>query len=111
MGLFAKLRELRAFEKRHLPFIGTLEDFDLLREIGFHQEAGTPLTMKQLYLLDLASVATVQRRLRRLRQLGAIQAVRSEGDGRAVQLRLTPRALRAFQKYCELLGPRPGSLI
>ena len=67
--LFAKLRALREFERRHLKQLSTVEDLDLVCEIGFHQEKGQPLSIKQLYLLNLASVATIQRRLRRLRPL------------------------------------------
>ena len=62
MPLFEKLRTARAFLRRHMHFVETLEDVDLLLEIGFHQEQGRPLSMKQVYLLDIASVATVQRR-------------------------------------------------
>jgi DNA-binding MarR family transcriptional regulator len=102
MALFEKLRALRAFKKKHLPFLETIEDFDLLLEIAYHQERGTPLTMKQVYLLGIASMATVQRRLRRLRQAGAIHQVRCDGDGRSLELRITPRVLRVFTRYAEL---------
>jgi len=108
MSVFAKLRALRVFEKRHLDFLQTLEDFDLVREIGYHQERGDPLTMKALYLLDLASVATVQRRLRRLRQFGAVQQIRSESDGRALELCLTPKVQKTFARYAELLATGPS---
>jgi hypothetical protein len=110
MGVFAKLQVLRAFEKRHLDCLETLEDYDLVREIGYHQERGTPLTMKSLYLLNVASVATIQRRLRRLRQLGAIQQLRTKDDARAVELRISPALLKTFTKYGELLaGSTTGS--
>ena len=33
---------------------------------GYHQPKGKPLTLKQLFLLGVGSIATVQRRLRRL---------------------------------------------
>src|SRR3954468_1458051 len=102
--LFAKLRALRIFQKRHLDFVRSMEDFDLLQEVGFHQEIGRPLSMKQLYLLDVASVATVQRRLRRLKQLGAVILRRSEHDGRSVQLTLSPKVLKTYLKYGELIG-------
>ena len=101
--VFTKLRMLRAFEKRYLNFLGTIEDFDLIREIGYHQECGTLMTMKMLYLLDLASVPTIQRRLRQLRQAGAIQQIRSRRDGRALELRVAPKVRKVFVKYAELL--------
>ncbi len=103
MGLFGKLRAIRAFEKKHLASLQNMVDFDLVREIGYHQEIGTPLGMKQLYLLDVASVATVQRRLRRLKTLGAIHQVRSRKDARAVELALSARLTKTLSRYGELL--------
>jgi DNA-binding MarR family transcriptional regulator len=106
--VFARLHALRAFEKRHLDFLRTIEDFDLIREIGYHQERGEPLTMKSLHLLGVASVPTIQRRLRQLRQAGAIQQVRSKRDGRALELWVTPKVQKMFAKYAELLCAAPA---
>ena len=103
MGVFAALRATRAFRRRHLDFLRTQEDLDLVLEIGFHQESGTPLTMKHLQLMGLASVPTLQRRLRRLRQVGAIIGRRSQEDGRAVELELSPRLLRTYARYGDLI--------
>jgi hypothetical protein len=103
-ALFEMLRAMRAFERRYLHFLVTLEDFDLVREIGYHQAHGAPLTMKQIYLLGIGSVATVQRRLRRLRELGAIQQRRTARDARNLELTITPKVLRTYAKYGELLG-------
>jgi DNA-binding MarR family transcriptional regulator len=87
-----------------------LRDFDLVREIGFHQEQGKPLTMKQIYLLDLASVATVQRRLSRLRHLGVVVPRRSQSDARAVELTISPKPLKALAGYAELLGIKEAGI-
>jgi DNA-binding MarR family transcriptional regulator len=103
MGIFAALRENRAFRRRHMQFLQTPEDCDLILEIGFHQERGTPLTMKHLQLLGLASVPTLQRRLRHLRQAGAVVVKRSEADGRAVELMLSPKLLKTYARYIELI--------
>lgn len=103
MGVFSALRATRAFRRRHLDFLETREDCDVVLEIGFHQERGTPLTMKRLQLLGLASIPTLQRRLRRLRQVGAIVARKSEIDGRAVELVLSPKLMRTYAKYGELI--------
>lgn len=109
MPLFAKLRAARLFELMHMSALKKLEDFDLVREIGFHQEQGTPLTMKKLYLLDLGSVATIQRRLQRLRKIGLIVQKRSASDRRAVELMLSPKLVKHFAKYAEILAARPES--
>ena len=103
MRVFERLRALRIFEKRHLGFLKTIEDHNLVTEIGYHQAEGKPLTLKQLFLLDVGSVATVQRRLRRLKQLGIVHQRRSPLDGRAVELSLTPKCIRLFAKYETLL--------
>lgn len=91
----------RAFERKNLQFLETLEDRDLLYEIG-HRQLTQPLTLKEALLLGFGSIATVQRRLRRLRELGAIQTRRSTSDGRAVELLLSPRVLRLFEQYAEV---------
>jgi len=103
MGVFAALRTTRAFRRRHLHFLETAEDLDLVLEIGYHQERGELLSMKQLQLLGVSSVPTLQRRLRRLRQAGAVLIRRSEADGRAVEVLLSPKVLRAYAKYGELI--------
>lgn len=106
MGVFTKLRNIRTFERRRLRFLRTMEDLDVLCEIGLHQEKGRPLTMKELHRLRLGSVPTMQRRLRRLRQFGAVASRRTERDGRAVELKITPRALKLFNRYAALLAKR-----
>jgi hypothetical protein len=116
MGVFAALRTARAFRRRHLNFLETVEDMDLVLEIGYHQERGEPLSMKQLQLQGIASVPTLQRRLRRLRLAGAVVIRRSASDGRAVEVLLSPRVMRAYAKYAEVIrsihveGPQPPAV-
>ena len=104
LSIFRALRAIRAFEKRELPFLETLEDRDLVVEIGYHQAAGVPVTLKQLFLLDIGSVATVQRRLRRLRRLGMVQQRRSAKDARALELSLSPKLAKLCEQYAEALA-------
>ena len=87
---------VRTFERRHLDFLETLLDRDLVCAIAERESTRTPLTMKQLVLLDMGSLPTVQRRLRRLRRLGAVRQTRNRADRRVVELRLTPRTLDAL---------------
>jgi len=107
MRLFEKLRALRAFEKQHLDFLSTLEDHHLIGEIGYHQAKGKPLTLKQLSLLDVGSIATVQRRLRQLKALGLVQHRRAAGDRRAVELTLSAKCVRILTKYQTLMSSKP----
>ena len=104
MRVFERLRALRIYEKQHLSFLRTIEDHNLIREIGYHQVEGAPLTLKRLFLLDVGSVATIQRRLRRLKQLGVVHQRRSAADGRAIELTLAPSCLKLFKKYEPFLG-------
>lgn len=102
--VFRTLRELRAFEKRHLHFLQTMEDRDLVCEIGYHQAMRKPLGLKQLLLLGIGSVPTVQRRLRQLRLAGAIRQRRASRDRRMIEVTLRPGVLKLFSRYGELLG-------
>ncbi|HZQ73807.1 MAG TPA: hypothetical protein VFB08_12905 [Burkholderiales bacterium] len=60
--------------------------------------------MKGLYLLGLASVATVQRRLKKLREAGAVVTTKSGEDGRVMQLTLAPKMYKAYSRYASLLA-------
>src|SRR3954466_6405896 len=104
LALFEKLRHLRAFQREHLQFLKTLEDYALVSEIGYRHASGAPLTMNQALRLELGSVATVQRQLRRLRHAGVILLERSDGDRRVAMITLTPKALKALTAYAELVG-------
>jgi hypothetical protein len=106
LKLFVHLRATRAFRRRYLHFLETREDHDIVQEIGFHEESGTPLTLKRLQLLGIASITTLQRRLQRLRRIGAIVARRSATDGRAVELMLSAKVHRTYARYAELIRAR-----
>jgi hypothetical protein len=96
---FESIRQRRAYERRFLAFLKTVVDFDIACEIGFHQLAGTPLTVKHLLLLRLAPPATVLRRLDRLCDLAIVVRTKSRRDGRVHELRLAPDTLRLFANY------------
>ncbi|HUI99491.1 MAG TPA: MEDS domain-containing protein [Usitatibacter sp.] len=98
MRVFTKLRALADYQRRHLPEMRTPEDHELVREIGHHQVLGAPLTLKQVTLLGIGSAATAQRRLGRLKRLGLVRGRRSHGDGRVVELTLSPACMRAFSR-------------
>ena len=100
---FARLKALRDFERSQLAFLKTLEDRDLLCEIGLAQSRGEPLTVKQVFLLGLGSVPTVQRRLGRLRQLGVIQQRRCDHDRRSVEITIAPKTAKVLVQYAELM--------
>ena len=40
MKLFTGLRKIREFERRQLPFLKSVVDFDIVIEIGYAEEQG-----------------------------------------------------------------------
>ncbi len=103
LSIFQRMKALHEFERQQLDFLKTREDRDLVCEIGLRQALGRPLTVKQVFLLGLGSVPTVQRRLARLRRRGVIQQRRCERDRRSLEVTLTPKALKALGGYKDFL--------
>ena len=103
MKIFQRLTQIAEFRRRHLPFVQTIEDLDVLREIGLHQACKRPLTLKLLFLKGIGSVATVQRRVARLRRLGVVHQSKAAHDKRLVTLRLSPSVWRSFTHLSRLM--------
>jgi hypothetical protein len=102
LKIFDKVIQLTEFRRRHLPFVKTLEDLDIVRVIGVHQERGNPLTLKLLFLAGIGSVATVQRRLSRLKRLGVVHQSRVAHDKRLIKLTIDPVLMRKYRKLLPL---------
>ena len=78
MKLFAALRKIREFERLQLPFLKSVIDLDIVIQIGYAEEEGQPLKLKQLYLLKITSRSTVRRRLARLIRTGNRGAMQTD---------------------------------
>jgi hypothetical protein len=107
---------LREFERNELHFIGSLEDLDLVWLIGYAQQTGKPVGLKELLNGNFGSPKTVQRRIERLRRLLIVEYTRSEEDARRIQLFLTPETLKRIDKYKQFIldngmGSRDPSLL
>ena len=96
--IFEKLNKIRAYQRANLPFLESLEDYDIICEIGNAQEAGTFTTAKQLLLYQLGAPATLRRRLERMVKLGVVTKARNAQDGRMAELRLAPDVLKTYAK-------------
>ena len=95
---------MRAYEKRCFPWMQSIEDRDLIAIIGTHQDENSDgISCKQLYLADIAPVATVQRRVRRLIKLGVLRKQRSSRDARVFYICLSGSAKGAIESYVALL--------
>lgn len=95
---FRALTALTEFRRRYLPFVQTLDDLDLVLEIGLHQAAGHPIALKALFLKGNGSVATIQRRLTRLKRLGVVAQERAGHDKRVQRLTLSPNIWKVYAR-------------
>ena len=103
MKLFSGLRKIREFERTQLPFLGSLIDFDIVIEIGYAEEQDQPLTLKQLFLLNISSRTTVRRKLARLIEQGIVTRRKHAYDNRAAVLTISSSSLKLLGKYCGAL--------
>jgi DNA-binding MarR family transcriptional regulator len=99
MKLFTGLKKIRDFERRHLPFLRSVIDFDIVIEIGYAEEQGQPLTLKQLLLLNICSRTTVRRKLATLIEQGIIIRRKHANDHRASLLMIAPSGVKLLSKY------------
>ena len=99
MKLFTGLKQIREFERRQLPFLKSVLDFDIVIEIGYAEEQEKPLTLKQLVLLNLSSRTTVRRKLARLIEQGIVIRCKHVNDHRASFLIISPSSVKLLGKY------------
>ena len=99
MKLFTGLKKIREFERQQLPFLRSVVDFDIVVEIGYAEEQGQPLTLKQLFLLNLRARSTVRRKLARLIEQGIVIRRKHANDHRASLLIISPPSVKLLGKY------------
>lgn len=99
MKLFTGLRKIREFERLQLPFLKSIVDFDIIIEIGYAEEKGKPLTLKQLFLLNISSRTTVRRKLARHIEQGIVVRRKHANDQRASLLIISPSSVKLLSKY------------
>ncbi len=94
---------MREFERQQLPFFKSVADVDIVIEIGYAEEQGRPLTLKQLLLLNISSRTTVRRKLTRLIEHGTVVRRKRDSDLRASLLVISPASAKVLGKYCTSL--------
>ena len=99
MKLFTGLKKIREFERLQLPSLGSLVDFDIIIEIGYAQEQGQPLTLKQLLLLNFRSRTTTRRKLAALIAKGIVTRREHAHDHRASVLSIPASSIKLLTKY------------
>jgi len=99
MKLFTGLKQIREFERQQLPFLRTVVDFDIVIEIGYAEEQGQALSLKQLFLLNISSRTTVRRKLARLIERGIVIRRKHANDHRASLLVISHSTLKLLGKY------------
>ena len=103
MKLFTGLKKIREFERLQLPFLKSVVDFDIVIEIGYAEEQGQPLTLKQLFLLKISSRTTVRRKLARLIEQGIVTRRKHANDNRASLLTIAVSCVKLMGRYCGTL--------
>ncbi len=98
MTTFKKFKQIKSILDE-IPGIKSYKDFNILIEIGYHQEEGCPLTLKQLMLLNIASQATVRRYLSNLVRDGSVEKFESVDDQRSVTLRLSASTVKTLSAH------------
>ena len=111
MKLFAALRKIREFERGQLPFLKSIIDFDIVIEIGYAEEEGRPLTLKQLFLLNISSRTTVRRRLAKLIDAGIVIRRKHKSDQRSALLTISAPSLKMLGKYGGALTTISASIL
>ena len=99
MKLFTGLKKIREFERLQLPFLKSVVDFDIVIEIGYAEEQGHPLTLKQLLLLNIRSRTTLRRKLARLIEQGIVMRRKHANDHRASLLSISASSIKLLGKY------------
>ncbi len=100
MKLFTGLKQIREFERGQLPFLKSVVDFDIVIEIGYAEEQEQPLTLKQLFLMNITSRTTVRRKLARLLAQGIVVRRKHASDQRASLLTISASTVKLLGKYC-----------
>ncbi len=103
MKLFTGLKKIREFERLQLPFLKSVIDFDILIEIGYAEEQGQPLTLKQLFLMNVSSRTTVRRKLSKLIEQRIVSRRKHAKDHRASLLRVSSSTAKLLAKYVAAL--------
>ncbi len=96
---YAQLWHARQFTRSHMPFIESLEDWDIILLIGLYQERGAMICLKDIYSYSLGSAPTIERRISRMKNLGVILDATDNKDRRRVWLRLSPKMIATFRKF------------
>ena len=99
MKLFTGLKKIREYERLQLPFFKSVADFDIIIEIGYAEEQGQPLTLKQLLLMNIISPTTVRRKLARLIEQGIVVRRKQANDHRASLLIISHSSTKLLGKY------------
>ena len=105
MRIFEKLHSVRTYQRTHMPYLESLEDYDIVCEIGHAQEKGKAFTPSHLLACQLGSPATVRRRLTRLVKLKVVVSKPHAEDGRLVLLSLSRGTIKAYEKLQSQINP------
>lgn len=93
----------RRWEEVHFRLGRSSLAFDLMATVAHYTAVGSPLSLKQLFLLVEYSEAGARKQLVRLRKEGWIEIVRTESDARVRVVVALPKLLRILKLYRDVL--------
>jgi hypothetical protein len=103
---------MRAIRRCLLPFISTLEDYDIFVICARHFLAGNPVNLKCLLSYEIGPSKTIQRRLTRLKKLRIVCERVDTDDRRTKWLELDRSVVRKLERvgneYLGDLGEFPS---
>jgi hypothetical protein len=109
MKLFAGLRKIREYQRGQIPFLRSVVEWDMVIEIGYAEERGDPITLKQLLLLNICSRNTMRRKLAQLIEQQIVLRRQNSHDRRANKLVISPVTLRLLTRYGQMLNTISGA--
>ena len=96
--------KMREYQRGQLPLLRSIVEWDIVIEIGYAEERGHPITLKQLLLLNICSRNTLRRKLAQLIGQQIVLRRQNSHDRRANKLVVSPGSLRILTRYGRMLG-------
>jgi hypothetical protein len=109
MKLFAGFMKMREYQRGQLPLLRSIVEWDIVIEIGYAEERGHPITLKQLLLLNICSRNTLRRKLAQLIGQQIVLRRQNSHDRRANMLVISPGTLRLLTRYGQMLKTIAGA--
>jgi DNA-binding MarR family transcriptional regulator len=90
------------FKRAHMPFVESMEDWEILLLIGLFQERGSLASLKEICSHNFGTPTTIKRRIDRMKKLEVIQSVQDRIDRRFFKLKLSSKVASQFRQLGQI---------